>query len=53
MFAPKVESKLKMEKLKKTLKKVRDWLSDLTIRPPVPIPVPVNTDRSRGLRPKR
>jgi hypothetical protein len=53
MSARKVESKLKMEKLKETLKKIRDWLSDLSIRPPVPVPVPVNTDRSRGLRPKR
>jgi hypothetical protein len=42
-----------MKKLKETLKKIKDWLSDLSVRPPVPVPVPVNTDRRRGQRPKR
>ncbi len=36
-----------MNKIKETIKRIKEWLADLSIAPPVPVPVPVNTGRDR------
>jgi hypothetical protein len=41
--------KNQMEKLKQTLRKIKEWISDLALTPPVPVPVPV--DNRNGRRP--